>query len=136
RRDLAAEMIEVGVRTLAANMDGSLAWRFQPDHQIEECGFAAAGLPDDRHHFARCNGEIEAVDCNDGLSRRRPGKNLAQAAHFYGRWAAHFGFHARHRNKRASARATIASSKNSSATNTSVQAKTSATENSSCATDN
>src|SRR5262249_59999843 len=110
RCDLAAEMIEVGVWTLVANLDHALARRFQPDHQVEKCGFAAAGLPDDGHHFARRNDEIKTVDRNDGLSGRRLAENLAQTAHFDGRWPAHV----RHRNKRASARATIASSKNSS----------------------
>src|SRR5215831_19484008 len=125
-------MIEVGVRTLVANSYGALARRFQPDHQIEECGLTTAGLPDDCHHFAWCNVEIETVDRDDGLSGSCLTEDLAQAAHFDRRWATH----ARHRNRRASARATTASSKNKSATNTSVQAKTSATENSSCATDN
>src|SRR5262249_51327165 len=120
------------MRTFAANSDCAFARRFQPDHQIEECGFATAGLPDNCHHLTWRNGEIETVDRNHGLSGRRLAENLAQTTHLDGRWAAH----ARHRNKRASARATIASSKNSSTTSTRVQAKTSATENNSCATDN
>src|SRR4029077_637654 len=131
-RDPAAKMVEIGVGTLVADMDCALARRFQSDHQIEERGLAAACLADDCHHFAWRNGKIEAIDRNDSLPGGGLAEDLAQAAHFDGWGTAHV----RHRNMRASARATTASSKNRRATNTKVQAKTSATENSSCATDN
>src|SRR3974390_1255513 len=129
--DLAAEVIKISVRTLVADADRAVGRRVQPDHQVEEGGFAAAGLADDCHHFARRNSEIEPVDGDHRLSRRGLPKHLAQAAHLDRQRSAHGG----HPKMRASRRATTASSRNSSTTSTSVQANTSATENSSWATE-
>src|SRR6185312_10772073 len=100
--------------------------------QIEESRLAATGLTDDGDDFLRRDGEIEAVDGDDRLARRRLAEHLAQGPHFDRQRR----FHARHRNRRCSTRATAPSSRNRSATSTMVQAKTSATENNSCATDN
>src|SRR5262249_31911960 len=126
-RDFSAEMIEIGMRAFIADPDRALGGRVETDHQIEESGFSATGLPDDRHHLAWGNIEIKAVDRDDRLPGCGLTKNLAQTTDV-DRWRA---VHARHRNTRASTRATTASSRNSSATSTSVQANTSATENSS-----
>ena len=49
--DLAAEMIEVGMRALVADKDRAFGRRLQPDRQIEEGRLAAAGLADNGHHF-------------------------------------------------------------------------------------
>src|SRR5262245_25724567 len=130
--DLAAEIVEIGVRTSVSDMDQSLCRRLETDHQVEKSGLSATGLADDCHNLARRNGQIEALDCDHRLPRRCLTEDLAQAAHFDRRGATH----ARHRRTRVSTRATIASRRNSKATRTSVQANTSATENNSCATDN
>src|SRR5215475_2010291 len=130
--DLAAEIIEISVRTSVSDMDQSLCRRLKTDHQVEKSGLSATGLTDDRHYFARRNGQIETLDCDHGLPGRCLAEDLAQTAHFDRRGTTH----ARHRRTRVSTRATIASSRNSKATRTSVQANTSATENNSCATDN
>ncbi len=78
--DPAAEMIEVGVRALVADADGAFGRRFEPDHQVEEGGFAAAGLADDRHDFARRDGQIEPVDGDHRLPGGGLPEHLAQAA--------------------------------------------------------
>src|SRR5262249_34314918 len=130
-RDFSAEMIEIGMWAFIADADRTLGGRVETDHQIEESRFATTGLPDDRHHLARGNIKIKAVNRDDRLASCGLAKNLAQAADFV-RWRT---VHERHRNTRASTRATTPSSRNSSATSTSVQANTSATENSSWATD-
>src|SRR5262249_8299382 len=126
-RDFSPEMIEIGMRAFIADPDRALGGRVKADHQIEEGRLSTAGLPDDRHHLARGNIEIKAVDRDHRLPGCGLTKNLAQTTDL-DRWRA---VHARHRNTRASTRATTASSRNSSATSTSVQANTSATENSS-----
>ena len=87
-RDPAAKMVEVGMRAFVADMDRAFARRIQPDHQVEERGFSAAGLADNRHDFLRRDGEIKAIDGDDGLSGRGLPEHLAQAAHFDGRRAA------------------------------------------------
>ena len=110
-----------------SDTDRTFGGRVEADHQIEESRFPATGLSDDRHHLAWGNIEIKMVDRNHRLSSGGLAKNLAQAADFNRRRAVH----TRHRNTRASTRATTASSRNSNATRTSVQANTSATENSS-----
>src|SRR5262245_16179317 len=130
--NLAAEIIEIGVRTSVADMDQSLCRRLEADHQVEKSGLSATGLTDDCHNLARRNGPIGTLDCDHGLPGRCLAEDLAQTAHFDRRGATH----ARHRRTRVSTRATIASSRNSNATRASVQANTSATENNSCATDN
>ena len=129
--DLAAEVIEVRVRTFVSDTNEPFRGRFEADHQVEKSRLSATGLPDDCHHLARRNVEIETVDCDHGLPGGGLPEHFAQPAHFDW-WRA---THVRHRNTRASTRATIASSRNSNATSTSVQANTSATENSSCATE-
>jgi hypothetical protein len=131
RRDPAAEMIEVGERALVADVQRAFGRRFEPDHQIEQRGLAAAGLADDGDDLARRDRQIEPVDGHDGLPRGGLPEHLAQAARFDRRRPAH----TRHRSRRVSTRATAASSRNNSATSTSVQANTSATENNSCATE-
>src|SRR5262249_12624642 len=113
-------------------MDPGLRRRFEADHQVKEGGLSATSLADNCYHLAWGNGQVEALDCDYGLSRCGLPEDLAQATHLDGRRAAH----TRHRNTRVSTRATIASSRNSRATSTNVQANTSATENNSCATDN
>src|SRR6185437_13988547 len=130
--DLAAEGVEVSGGALAADQDRALGRLFESDHQIEEGRLAAAGLADDGDDLLRLDDEVEALDGDDRLARRRLAKHLAQAAHFNGQGC----LHARHRSNRCSTRATPASSRNSSATSTTVQANTSDTENNSCATDN
>ncbi len=117
-RDAAAEKIEIAMRALVADAQRAFGRRFQPDHQIEEGGFAAAGLADDRHHLARRDVEIEPVDGDHRLPGRGLAKHLAQAAHLDRRRAAIVRGHARHRSSRASTRATKASSRNNSATST------------------
>src|SRR5262249_5029847 len=99
-------------------------------HQVEQRGFAAAGLADDRHHLARRDGEIEPLDCHHRLAGRGLPEDLAQLPHLDRRRTVH----ARHRSTRCSTRTTTASNRNSNTTRTKVQANTSATENSSCAT--
>src|SRR5215510_5614217 len=130
-RYAATEEVKIGVRALVADMDGAVSGSLEPDHQVEERRLAAAGLPDDCHDLARRNGEVEPLDRNDRLSGGRLPEDLTKPGDADRRRSVH----ARHRNRRVSIRATIASSRNSSATSTIVQAKTSATENSSCATD-
>src|SRR5215470_20035485 len=107
-RDFSAEMIEIGMRAFIADADRTLGGRGDVDHQIEESRFPATGLPDDRHHFARRNIEIKALDRDDRLPGRGLAKNLAQATDFDW-WRT---VHARHRNTRASTRATTASCRN------------------------
>src|SRR5262245_43644439 len=128
--DLTAEMIEVAVRRLPADEDRAGGGLLEADHEIEERGFSAAGLADDRHHLARRDMKIETVDCDHWLAGRSLPEHLAQLPHLDRRRRDH----ARHRNTRCSTRATMASSMNSSATSTSVHANTSATENNSWAT--
>ncbi len=135
-RDAAAEMVKVGVRALVADADGAFRRRFEADHQVEERGLAATGLADDRHDFARRNGQVEPVDRDHGLPGGGLPENLAQARDVDWRRSARARFHARHRSSRISTLATMASSRNKRATRTIVQANTSATENNSCATDN
>src|SRR4029453_16586449 len=130
--DLAAEIIDMGVRTSVSDMDQSLCRRLEADHQVKKCGLSAAGLADNCHHLARRNGQVEPLDCDHGLSRRGLPEDLAQTLNFDRRGTTH----ARHRSTRVSTRATTASSRNSRATSTSVQANTSATEKNSCETAN
>ena len=77
--DAAAEEIEVGVRALVADGERAFGRRVEPDHQIEEGRLAAAGLADDRHHFARRNRQIEPVDGDHRLAGGGLAKHLAQA---------------------------------------------------------
>src|SRR5262249_36211619 len=119
-RNAATEGVKIGMRTLIADMDGAFGRGLEPDHQVEKRGFAAACLPDDRHDLARRNGEIEPLDRNDRLSGGRLAEDLTQPRNT-DRWRP---IHARHRNRRVSIRATMASSRNSKATSTMVQANT------------
>src|SRR5215510_622156 len=130
--DLAAEIIEIRVRTSVPDMDQSLGRRLEPDHQVEKSRLSATGLTDNCHDLARRNGQVETLDCDHGLPGGCLAEDLAQTAYFDSRGTTHV----RHRSTRVSTRATIASSRNSNATRTNVQANTSATENNSCATDN
>src|SRR5262245_42620227 len=130
-RYAATEEVKIGVRALVADMDGAVSGSLEPDHQVEERRLAAAGLPDDRHDLARRDGEIEPLNRNDRLPGGGLPEDFAQPGNADRRWSVH----ARHRSRRVSIRATMASSRNRRATSTMVQANTSATENNSCATD-
>src|SRR5215471_12353645 len=79
-RDFSAEMIEIGMRAFIADADRTLGGRVETDHQVEESRFPATGLPDDRHHLARGNIEIKAVDRDYRLAGGGLAKNLARAA--------------------------------------------------------
>src|SRR6185369_3506954 len=79
--DLAAEMVEGGVRAAVADTDGAFGRRIEADHQVEKGRFAAAGLPDDGNHLAGGNREIEPVDCDHRLPAGGLPEHLAQVAH-------------------------------------------------------
>src|SRR5262245_39826653 len=125
-------MIEVAVRRLSADEDRAGGGALEPDHQVEQGGFSASGLADDRHHFARRDIEIEPVDGDHRLAGGGLPEHLAQLPHLDWRRRDH----ARHRNTCCPPRATTDSSRKSSATRTRVPANTPATENNSCATAN
>src|SRR5262249_3922323 len=118
RRHAAAEIIEIGIRCLTADIDRAVGPVLEADHQVEEGRFSAARLSHDRDPLARRDSKIEPVDGHDRLPAGGLAKDLAQAADLDGGGSAH----ARHRNTWRSKRETSASSANNSATSTSVHA--------------
>src|SRR6476646_4486844 len=103
-------MIEVAVGCPAADHDRTGGRLLETDHQVEESGFPATGLADDRNHLAGRDMKIKLFDGHDQLAGRGLPEDLAQVQHL-DRWRA---VHTRHRNTRRSTPATTAATENSS----------------------
>src|SRR5262249_7686822 len=75
-RDLATQGSKRAERGIALQEAASLGRRAQPGDNIENGGLAAAGLAQDRHHFAGRDREAEIVDGAESLGTVRAAEGL------------------------------------------------------------